>query len=122
MFEKFLQWASTDPAIVGFVLCGSRGKGFTTEYSDYDCALVVKDAVRDDYAAGAQKLAAGIDVAVYTVEEFEEHANWGGPTAGYRYDFAHLKANVDKLGGRIQRIIDEKSRVPKAVVHAWSSF
>jgi hypothetical protein len=114
-YDEILRWAQTNPDILGFVLCGSRGKGFATDLSDYDCVIVVDDIAREDVASRVEQLPAGLDVAVFTLQEFDEHAAWGQPFASCRYDFAHLPANVDKTGGTIQRLIDEKAKVPAAV-------
>jgi len=49
-FEKFnqlLKRAKADENIIGFFLIGSRGKGFESEHSDYDIAIITKDEVAE---------------------------------------------------------------------------
>ncbi len=109
------------PSVLGFLLTGSRGKGFATEQSDYDCAVIVTD---DAYTAFSERmcdLPAVIDASVFTLGSFDRHAAWGSELAWDRYNWAHLRALVDKTGGKIQGIIDEKGRIPGAEVRSYIS-
>ncbi|HWA61087.1 MAG TPA: nucleotidyltransferase domain-containing protein, partial [Caulobacteraceae bacterium] len=49
-FAALADLARRDDDILAFWLGGSRGKGRATVHSDYDCALVVRDEVRNDFA------------------------------------------------------------------------
>ena len=50
-YEQFLAQARIDPAVVGLVLGGSRGKGFQSARSDYDLYLIVRDEAVARYRA-----------------------------------------------------------------------
>lgn len=111
-FNELLIIARADPNILAFLLLGSRGKGLSTEHSDYDCTLIVKDEAVNAYRAQSEELnREGFDLSVTTLTEFAEYAAWGSATAWDRYNFAHTKALVDKLG-IVQKMIDEKGAVP----------
>lgn len=112
MIQQIVRFAEKEPNVLGFVLCGSRGKGFATEYSDYDCVMIVEDKARGDLFVRMSDLPSFFAVGVYTLHQFAEHAAWDGPEAWDRYNWAHLRAQVDKTGGRIQAIIDEKGKIP----------
>jgi len=111
-FNKLLAAACADPNILAFWLDGSRGKGVITPFSDYDCTMLVKDEVLDEYRNKYEQLGnPRIDLSVSTFDQFREYAGLGSPQAGHRYNFAHLKALVDKTG-EAQKLIDEKGSVP----------
>lgn len=112
IYQEILRLAEADPNVLGFVLGGSRGKGFATEHSDYDCAMMVKDEALGVYVARMRDLPPLFDVGVYTLQEFAEHAAWGSALAWDRYNWAHIRAQVDKTGGKIQALIDEKGKIP----------
>ena len=116
IYQEIVSSAEADPNVLGFVLGGSRGKGFATEHSDYDCAMVVRDEAFELYLARMRGLPPSLDVGVYTLQQFAEHAAWGGASAWDRYNWAHLRAQVDKTGGEIQTLIDEKGKIPADVV------
>ncbi len=112
-FEFISTAAREDPNIVGFVVTGSRGKGLITKESDYDIFVVVDDAKAVEYQFKYRKLEGeGLDLGIMGLEEFRGYAAWGSSFAWDRYDFAHNKAVVDKLNGEIQKIIDEKGKLP----------
>ncbi|MEW6731724.1 MAG: hypothetical protein AB1489_10385 [Acidobacteriota bacterium] len=108
--------AEMDTNVLGFVLCGSRGKGFPTDHSDYDCAMIVTNETCEMYVAQMRELASFVDVSVYTLQGFAEHAAWNSELVWDRYNWAHLRAQVDKTDGKIQAIIDEKGKVPTDIV------
>ncbi|HEX8071458.1 MAG TPA: hypothetical protein VF546_15990 [Pyrinomonadaceae bacterium] len=112
IYRELVRLAQTDANVLGFVLGGSRGKGFAAEHSDYDCVMIVADKARAVYAVKMRELPSLFDVGVYTLQEFAERAAWGGELAWDRYNWAHLRAQVDKTGGKIQALIDEKGKVP----------
>src|SRR5215467_9447103 len=111
-FKKLLEAACADPNILAFWLDGSRGKGVITPFSDYDCTMLVKDEVLDEYRNKYEQLGnPRIDLGVSTFDQFRQYAALASPQAGHRYNFAHLKALVDKTG-EAQKLIDEKGSVP----------
>src|SRR5262249_39824882 len=111
-----LETAEQDPNILAFWLDGSRGKGLATSQSDYDCTMIVKDEVLDDYLRRYEGVGApGIELSVLTLDGFKHSAAWGGPKAWERYNFAHLKTLVDKTG-EVQRLIEEKGTIPPAEI------
>ena len=97
--------------MLGFVVTGSRGKGFENRHSDYDLALFV----REDALSLCEKRYGAFpygDLAIFTLSSFEMHAAWGSDLAYDRYNWAHLEPEFDRTGGTLQRLIEEKSRVP----------
>lgn len=114
IYQEIVSWAETDAKVLAFILGGSRGKGFATECSDFDCVVIVEDEAREAYRARMDELPPSFAVGVYTLQQFAEHAAWGGAASWDRYNWAHLCAQVDKTGGKIQALIDEKSTVPIA--------
>lgn len=104
--------AENDPHIIGFVVTGSRGKDFATERSDYDLVLVVEDGQLEAYRNKYAERYDGIDLTVFDISGFRDHAAIGSRFAWDRYSYAHLKARIDKRNGEIQGIIDEKGRLP----------
>lgn len=114
-FEELLREAQTDDNIIGFFLGGSRGKGYEHEYSDYDIYVVVKDEAAKEYEKKYEKreLPSDVDLIIYSFSDFKKHAAWGSSTAWDRYGYTRVKALVDKKGGGIQRILDEKGVLPR---------
>jgi hypothetical protein len=102
-FNQVLEAAYRDPNVLAFWLDGSRGKGVTTSHSDYDCTMIVKDEVLDEYRKKFENLGdPKIELSVYTFDGFRQHAAC--------YNFSHLKALVDKTG-EAQQLIDSKGSV-----------
>lgn len=117
-FERLHREALADPNVVGFFLTGSRGKGRATKNSDFDIYLIVRDAVIESYRRKYRRQwFAWIEFAVMSLSEFRRYAAFDGPQAWDRYDFAHVKALLDR-NGQIQRLIDEKGRIPPSCVRA----
>ncbi|MEK7498524.1 MAG: hypothetical protein AAB611_01530 [Patescibacteria group bacterium] len=112
-YQKILNEAETNPNVIGFVLGAGRGKGFATEYSDYDIAIIVPDQKKSEYEDKYKKYHSTevIDIGVYSLTEYKNYASWGTEDAAHRYNFTYLKAQVDKTG-EIQKIIDEKGVIP----------
>src|SRR5262249_11518746 len=115
-FEKVVQESRADPDVLGLIVGGSRGKGLATRHSDYDCTLVVTEEAHEFKIAKMAELPSGFDVRVHTMQSFAEHAAWNGPYRWDRYNWARLRAQIDKADGLIQRLIDEKGRVPSSEV------
>jgi hypothetical protein len=112
LFQDMLARAAQDPNIVGLYLGGSRGKGAATAESDYDCDIVVRDEVAAEYRARFGGDGAGFNLGVSGLSEFQAYAAIGSAREWDRYNFAHLRAHIDKLDGEIQRIIDDKAAMP----------
>jgi hypothetical protein len=116
IFYSLLNEARDDPNILAFWLDGSRGKGLETGCSDYDCTMIVEEKVSSQYVHRYGNLGSPeIDLSVMTLSQFRNYAAWGSDTAWARYNFTHLSALVDKTGGEVQRLIDEKGKIPAAV-------
>jgi len=116
-FEEVLKTVEHDPNVLGFILLGSRGKGFENMMSDYDVGMVVKDEIAEEYKRKFDTPFKDMDMPVYGMTEFENYAQWGSPeTVGERYDFAHCKILIDRTG-EIQKIVEEKGKIPSAIQH-----
>jgi hypothetical protein len=110
--NDLLKTAQDDPNVIGFFLTGSRGKGMVTEHSDYDATMVVKNETADEYKQKYKGYGGtAFDLSVKTTAELQADAVWGSPTAWDRYNYAHLKAQIDK-SGEVQKLIDEKGTLP----------
>ena len=110
-FRQLVEDATADPAVLGLVVTGSRGKGFGSASSDFDLLLVVRDG---EDAAGARYLAEavdGVDLRAMSLSRFAGYAAWGTAFAWDRYSFAHAAVPVDKTG-EVRRLADEKGGVP----------
>jgi hypothetical protein len=118
-YAALLSRAHDDPNVVAFWLGGSRGMGWATAHSDYDCAVVLADEAPADQRREIESLTGpGLDLMVMTQAEFERHAAWGSSEAWARYGYAHLTAIIDKTAG-IQPLIDAKGRVPEGEVAGY---
>jgi len=116
-YAEALEIARTDPNVVGFFASGSRGKSAATMASDHDCCMVVFDAVVSGYKERYTNWH-GLDLSVFGLSEFAQHAAIDTKLEWDRYNFAHLTVSVDKLGGVIQRLVDEKGSLPEAAARA----
>jgi|SRR5680860_284414 len=110
--KKIIKEVIADQNIISLFSTGSFGKGMITDESDFDATMIVRDEVIDEYK-NKYKGVGGIlcDLSVKTMSEFKDAAVWGGPMAWDRYNYTHLKAEVDKTG-EIQKMIDEKGIIP----------
>ena len=110
-FVKVREDAEHNADVLGFVVTGSRGKGFENEWSDYDFAIFVDDAALSKYEDAYGQFPGG-HLAIFTLESFKDYAAWGSEMAWDRYAWAHLKVEFDRTDGELQRLLDEKGRVP----------
>jgi hypothetical protein len=115
IFEQIRKESKKDPNIIGLILVGSRGKGFSKEYSDYDFHIIVKDEVLPAYQKKFDEYDAidGIDCSAKTIQEFREYAEFGSEFEWDRYSFTHVQAELDKTNGKLQKLIDKKGRIPE---------
>jgi predicted nucleotidyltransferase len=119
-FHRLLQEARDDPAILGIVLTGSRGKGFGRADSDYDVLLVVRHEDLSAYQARfyEQRSWVGFDWWVSSLPELAPvAAEWGDPLAweilcNERYSFADVSVLLDKTG-QLQELVDAKGAIPE---------
>ncbi|HEY1710924.1 MAG TPA: hypothetical protein VGG10_21850 [Rhizomicrobium sp.] len=79
-YDDILKEAQENPAILGLLLSGSRGKGFENAHSDYDLILIAADdavgGLREKYAG-----AKDIDLTVCSLAQFRDYAGWGSAEA-----------------------------------------
>jgi len=123
-YEQALKEAQENDDIVGFILTGSRSKGFENEHSDYDAIMIVKDeaakAIHDRYE---EEKVRDFDLTVCSMSDFKTFAAWDGPEAWDRYDYAHVKILVDKTNGELEQLAKEKGYIPQdklsAFVDTW---
>lgn len=104
--------AERDPNIIGLVLGGSRGKGLATARSDYDVYLVVRENEEEYRERFPFRHGDPVEVIAGSLEWFRSHAEVGSETEWNRYTFAHVRVELDKTGGEIQRLVDAKGKLP----------
>lgn len=113
-YELALKEAQENDDVVGFILVGSRGKGFENEHSDHDAVMIVKDevakAIHDQYE---EKKTVDLDLTVHSLSDFKTFAAWETPESWDRYNYAHVKILVDKTGGELKKIVEEKGYIPQ---------
>ncbi len=116
IFAQLLVEAKADPNILGFWLGGSRGKGFATRFSDWDVEFVIKDEVLEEYKKKYPRYKyPNMELLLCSLSYFKKCAGWGTEEQWGRYDYAQIKALVDKTGD-LQSLIDEKGKIPEAEV------
>lgn len=125
-YEDVLKDAEASEHVLGFILTGSRGKGFENEHSDYDAVMVVADenvkTLQDKYEALTLE---NIDLSVWSLTDFKKYADWDSTGSSWwdRYDYAHVKILVDKTDGELEKIVREKGYIPpekqKAFTDRW---
>lgn len=108
--------------VLGFVLTGSRGKGFENQWSDYDFALFVTGEAFPKYEMLYHKCPPGAHLYLFTLDTFAAHAAWNSDMQWQRYTWAHCSVEFDRSDGKIQRLLDEKSRVPGEHVDEYVRF
>lgn len=113
-YEKILKEAQENNDIIGLILVGSRGKGFENEYSDYDLIMIIKDEASEilHKKYEAQTLN-NVDLATYSFSDFKILAGWESPESWDSYSYAHVKMLVDKTGGELEKIVQEKGQIPQ---------
>jgi predicted nucleotidyltransferase len=101
--------------ILGFVVVGSRGRGFENPWSDYDFAVFVTQTAFDEFEEKYKNLPPGGRLYLFTIESFRERAAWNGHRHWERYTWAHLSVENDRTNGQIKRMADEKACVPEEI-------
>lgn len=94
-WSELVAAADADPAVVGLVLSGGRGKAVSTHRSGWDGLLVVADG---DVSRWRAALPEGLDVSVVGASEWTTYAEPGTPFGWRAYDLAHLTPAVDHGG------------------------
>jgi len=114
-FQSIVKQVDSDPNVIGLFLSGSRGKELHNEYSDYDFRIILNDNTPQEVKTKFEKYDEldGLDCGIYTLSELKEYAELGTECEWDRYSFAHVKVTIDKTDGELQRIIDEKGKIPK---------
>jgi len=112
-YEQILKEAKENDDIVGFILVGSRGKGFENEHSDYDAVLISSDegATVLSKKYGKKKFD-NLDLSIRSLSDFKTFAGWESPESWDRYNYAHVKILVDKTNGELEKIVQEKGQIP----------
>lgn len=113
-YERILKEAQENENIVGFILVGSRGKGFENEHSDFDAVMVVKDTeanfLRNKYEKTTLE---NVDLTVHSLSDFKKFAGWESPESWDRYNYAHVKILIDRTNGELEKIVCEKGHIPQ---------
>ena len=118
-YEELVEVARTDERVLGLVLTGSRGRGvFVRPESDWDLRLVVSD---DGLSESEQRFETAhgstVEVAVYSLAQFEQAGELGSPNEWDRYSYAHAEVVLDKLDGRIAGLVAAKGVLPPRTAH-----
>lgn len=111
-YQQLVIIAQQDPGVTGFILGGGRGKGISTENSDYDIVVVVKNELVD-VAQVKYKAYAGpkFDISVMSEQQLAIHGVWGSDSMWARYGFAHVQAVIDKTN-TLQVWLNEQEKIP----------
>lgn len=118
-FEDIRQASHDHDDILGFVVTGSRGKGFTNQWSDYDFAIFVAESALAQYEEAYRNLPPGGRLYIFTLDSFRRRGVWRDPRHWQRYTWAHLTVENDRTGGEIQRLLDETGHVPPEHVETY---
>jgi hypothetical protein len=115
-YAALVEAARSDEMVVGLVLTGSRGRGLSVRPdSDWDVRLIARNENLVECEARYERSrGAAVDVAVFSLSQFEEVGALGSPNEWDRYSYAHAEVVLDKLDGEIGRLVAEKSMLPAA--------
>ncbi|MEV4031470.1 hypothetical protein [Streptomyces umbrinus] len=107
-YDAFVELASTDSAVVGLVLKGSRAhEGMTTEYSDHDLYVVLADGATTALTRFTGHRTPELDVVIVSLDEFRA----AGMPGFERYALARARIVLDRLDGGIAQILAAKARL-----------
>lgn len=112
-YERLLDRARADPAVVGLVLTGSRGHGPPPRPdADWDVRLVLRD---EDLAAGRERYetrhGAAVEAVAFGLTTFRTLGLPGGGAPWDRYSYVHVPAVIDKLDGGVAALLERKARL-----------
>jgi hypothetical protein len=118
-YEELVEVARADERVLGLVLTGSRGRGvFVRPDSDWDVRLVVSgDVLLECERQFETPHGSTIEVAVYSLAQFEQAGELGSSNGWDRYSYAHAEVVLDKLDGRIAGLVAEKGVLPPRAAH-----
>ena len=113
-YERLVERAQQDEAIVGLVLTGSRGRdAFIREASDWDVRVVVRDDAFDDGVIRyATPHGSKVEVAVYRLSTFARLNEVGSDMGWDRYSYVHAKVVVDRLEGGFAQMVTAMAYLP----------
>jgi hypothetical protein len=119
-YEALVEVARADERVFGLVLTGSRGRGvFVRPESDWDVRLVVSGAaLRECEQQFETPHGSAVEVAVYSLGQFEQAGELDSPSEWDRYSYAHAEVVLDKLDGRIAGLVAEKGVLPPNAARA----
>ncbi|MEU0644894.1 hypothetical protein [Streptomyces umbrinus] len=107
-YDAFVELASTDSAVVGLVLKGSRAhEGMTTEYSDHDLYVVLADCATTALTRFTGHRTPELDLVIVSLDEFRA----AGMPGFERYALARARIVLDRLDGGIAQILAAKARL-----------
>ncbi|MGA5508326.1 hypothetical protein [Streptomyces umbrinus] len=107
-YDAFVELASTDSAVVGLVLKGSRAhEGMTTEYSDHDLYVVLADGATTALTRFTGHRTPELDLVIVSLDEFRA----AGMPGFERYALARARIVLDRLDGGIAQILAAKARL-----------
>ena len=115
IFSEIRESSQYNEDILGFVVTGSRGKGFENAWSDYDFAIFVSDTALEKFEEKYKDLPPGGRLYIFTLDSFKTRATWKSNRHWERYTWAHLTVENDRSGGEIKKLLDEKSKVPENI-------
>jgi predicted nucleotidyltransferase len=113
--QRIIDAATDDDGVVGLFIFGSRGRadGMADESSDYDVAVILRDAdVVDAFdRRWPYRHGAAVEIATMTLSQFQTHGEYGSPSEWARPQYTRVRLLLDKTG-EIESILAAKSRVP----------
>jgi hypothetical protein len=111
-YAELRSLAERDRNVLGLFLGGSRGKGMATQHSDHDVYVIVRKNADEYRRTFPLRHGDDPEIIVLSLAEFRRHAAVGSETEWNRYNFAHVTVDLDRTGGQIQQLVDEKGALP----------
>lgn len=114
-YQQLVAVAKEDSGVIAFVLAGGRGKGITTEHSDYDIFIITENAIVDLAKVKYQPYSGqSFDITIMGRRDFSLYGVWGSDTMWGRYNFAHVKPVFDKTG-ELHKWLEAQELIPLAI-------
>jgi hypothetical protein len=112
-YDQLVEAARADERVLGLILTGSRGRGVSVRAdSDWDVRLVVADDALADCEERYETVhGSPVEVAVYSLGQFEEVGELGSPSEWDRYSYVHAEVVLDRES-RIAELVARKSVLP----------